>query len=306
MCLILLAPLGASAQDPAPTPSPKPAASPAAPEKPVQLRYDFEHLAGHVATYRIQTTIRQSKQVVGRDEIERGKGGPKGRERGEGEADSTTRQTYELRFERGERGLGTVHMTPRRIEASLEENGRVAYRFDSDEGREAPAGLRAMTENLGKTAVLSVTPRGEVKNVRGVKVSERKAYKANFHELPERALTLGKGWETKDKQPIPPFGYLNYFTSFRLEACEPGPEGRGTRYRIGAKMVITYEGVAPTQDSRLELTGQEGTGQLVFDERGLLVEEKLKSKVVLKISGTAGSEVHTVESETVRWLSALR
>ena len=69
---------------------------------------------------------------------------------------------------------------------------------------------------------------------------------------------------------------------------------------------MTYEGVGPTASSRMKLTKQEGGGHLVFDERGLLVEEKLNSTVELSIKAVAGSEVHTVKSQTVRWLSAFR
>lgn len=282
----------------------------------VRLIYQFDQLDGHVATYRIQTKLTQSKRVEGRvavedDQLRRPKGGA---EKGQGEVVSTTRQTYELRFEKGERGLGKVFMTPTRVEAELEENGKVAYRFDSKDHSAPPEHLadvarRAapLTNQLGKTAVMTVTRQGVVKSVRGVKLSERKAYKANFHELPSKRLRIGRGWEQKTKQPIPPFGNLHYFTSFRLSSVKPAPKGAsGQRIRVDAKLLVTYEGVGPTASSRMRLTKQEGGGHLVFDERGLLVEEKLNSTVELSIKAVAGSEVHTVKSQTVRWLSAFR
>lgn len=304
--LLLAAPV--LAQEPAQD-APGPPQPRAQDQQEVRLIYQFDQLDGHVATYRIQTKLTQSKRVEGRvdvedEQVKRDKGGV---ERGEGEAVSTTRQTYELRFEQAERGLGKVFMTPTRIEADLEENGKIAYRYDSKDGRPPPERLEPLTRQLNKTAVLTVTRQGEVKSVQGVKVSERKAYKANFHVLPSNRLRLGRGWEQKTKQPIPPFGNLHYFTSFRLTSIQPAPKGaEGQRIRVDAKLLVTYEGVGPTASSRMKLTKQEGGGHLVFNERGLLVEEKLNSTVELSIKAVAGSEVHTVKSQTVRWLSAFR
>lgn len=301
LCTLLLA-VPALAQD-APGPQPQKAED----QQDVRLIYRFDLLDGHVATYRIQTKLTQRKRVEGRVDVEDEKiERAKGAEQGQGEAVSTTRQTYELRFEQAERGLGKVFMTPTRIEADLEENGKVAYRYDSKEGRPPPERMESLTRQLGKTAVLTVTRQGEVKSVRGVKMSERKAYKANFHKLPSKRLKIGRGWEQKTKQPIPPFGNLHYFTSFRLSSIKPAPKGEGQRIRVDAKLLVTYEGVGPTASSRMKLTKQEGGGHLVFDERGLLVEEKLSSTVELSIKAVAGSEVHTVKSQTVRWLSAFR
>jgi len=301
LCLLSLA-APALAQD-----APGPQQPRAEEQREVRLIYRFDQLDGHVATYRIQTKLTQSKRVEGRVDVEDEKiERTKGAERGQGEAVSTTRQTYELRFEQAERGLGKVFMTPTRIEADLEENGKVAYRYDSKEGRPPPERMEPLTGQLGKTAVLTVTRQGEVKSVRGVKISERKAYKANFHKLPSKRLKIGRGWEQKTKQPIPPFGNLHYFTSFRLSSIKPAPKGGGQRIRVDAKLLVTYEGVGPTASSRMRLTKQEGGGHLVFDERGLLVEEKLTSTVELSIKAVAGSEVHTVKSQTVRWLSAFR
>ena len=69
---------------------------------------------------------------------------------------------------------------------------------------------------------------------------------------------------------------------------------------------MTYEGVSPTEASKLEITEQQGAGHLIVDERGLLLEEKLNSKVVYLIKAVAGRERHVVQTETVRWLTNLR
>ena len=272
--------------------------APAGEEQQIYLRYDFAALKGQVAEYRIQTILRQTKRIDVNAEGE-------GRKHGEGSAVSTTRQTYTCRFDQDSRGKARVFLTSTRVEAEIEENGQRTRTYDSQHDPQAPKGLEAFTERLGKTAILDVDRRGEVKKVSGVKPSAREGYRSNFHHFPSRGLVIGKGWEDKTKQPIPPFGNLHYFTTFRLKGIARTPEGL-ERYTVGAKILVTYEGISPTESSRLEITEQEGEGHLIVDERGLLIEEKLTSRVAYSIKSVAGREHHSVQSETVRWLAGLR
>lgn len=267
--------------------------------KEIRLRYAFQDLNGYTAEYRIQTILRQSKK------IELSQGGKDARKEGEGSAVSTTRQTYTLRFTRDKRGKARVHLTPTRLEATIEENGQRTRAYDSKKDKLPPKGLEGLTARLKATAILEVNRLGEVKKVRGVKPSLRESFRKNFHRFPSRALRIGKGWEDKTKQPMPPFGNLHYFTTFRLKEIGRTEEGL-ERYTIGAKLLVTYEGVSPTESSKLEITEQSGAGHLIVDERGLLLEEKLVSKVVYLIKAVAGRERHVVQSETVRWLTNLR
>jgi hypothetical protein len=265
----------------------------------IRLRYAFKELNGYTAEYRIQTILRQSKK------IELSQGGKEARKEGEGSAVSTTRQTYTLKFTRDKRGKARVHLTPTRLEATIEENGQRTRSYDSKKDKKPPKGLESLTVRLKATAILEVNRLGEVKKVRGVKPSLREGYRKNFHRFPSRPLKIGKGWEDKTKQPMPPFGNLHYFTTFRLREIGKTKEGLA-RYTIGAKLLVTYEGVSPTEASKLEITEQKGSGHLIFDQRGLLLEEKLNSKVVYLIKAVAGRERHVVQSETVRWLTNLR
>ena len=263
------------------------------------LRYAFAQLDGHVAEYRIQTILRQSKR------IDLSGGGKDSRKSGEGSAVSTTRQTYTCRFERDRRGKSSVHMTPTRLEATIEENGQRTRSYDSKKDAEAPKGLEGLTVRLDKTAILEVNRLGEVKKIRGILPKLRDAYRNNFHRFPSRELRIGQGWEDKSKQPMPPFGNLHYFTTFRLKEIGKTDEGLA-RYTISAQLLVTYEGISPTESSKLEITEQKGGGHLIVDARGLLLEEKLNSKVVYLIKAPAGRERHVVQTETVRWLASLR
>ncbi|MBL4844616.1 MAG: hypothetical protein JKY65_03745 [Planctomycetes bacterium] len=297
LCLVSLA----SGQDRPVGPVRPPAngASDDSKRKGIYLRYAFERLDGYIAEYRIQTILRQSKRIVL-------SGGDKdARRSGQGSAVSTTRQTYTCRFTRGKRGKSKVHITPTRLEATIEENGQRTRSYDSKKNAHPPKGLEALTLRLNKTAVLEVNRLGFVKRIRGVKAGMRKAYRKNFHRFPSRELTIGKGWESKTKQPMPPFGNLHYFTTFRLKEIGRTDEGL-ERYTIKAKLLVTYEGISPTESSKLEITEQSGGGHLIVDERGLLLEEKLKSRVVYLIKALAGRERHVVQTETVRWLTSLR
>lgn len=287
--------------------TPKPTKTPAAPAgESIRLSYIFSSLDGKTATYRIQNTLTQSKRVQGSS------GKAKEREQGSGKAVAQTRQTYELSFEKGPRGLGKVGMTPRRIVARLTENDDKTseLRYDSSKKSTPPKQLAAaigtLTAMLNKTARMTVTRIGAVRDIRGVKVSQRPAYQANFHEFPNRRLRVGEGWETLKKQPIPPFGKLHYFTTFRLVEVVPATPGKLEQRKIKAKITVTYEGIGPKANTRLRIKRQSGSGTLVFDSRGLLLEETLHSEVEYEIKAVAGTEIHSVTSHTKRWLSGLR
>lgn len=295
LLLLASATLGFAQERPAGPARPGEAES-SGPDEGILLRYAFKKLNGWTAEYRIQTILRQSKRIV------LSHGGKEARKEGEGSAVSTTRQTYTLKFTRNKRGKAAVHFTPTRLEATIEENGQRTRAYDSKKDKQPPKGLESLTARLKATAVLEVNRLGEVKRVRGVKPSLRESYRKNFHRFPSRALRIGKGWEDKSKQPMPPFGNLHYFTTFRLKKIDRTDEGLA-RYTIGAKLLVTYEGVSPTESSKLDITEQKGNGHLIVDERGLLLEEKLDSKVVYLIEAAAGRERHVVQTETVRWLT---
>src|SRR5690606_21663971 len=142
-----------------------------------------------------------------------------------------------------------VVVTPKRIEARLEEPGGTV-RYDSQTGG-AAGPFAALARKVDKPVTVDLSPTGEVKNVRGVPSSERGAYRDAFLELPERPLDLGDGWDRLDRKPMDPLGTLVFHFNYRLTGVEPGEP---PAYRIAATIRATLEDVLPTAQTRIELT----------------------------------------------------
>lgn len=266
----------ASAQEPAPPADTAPVTS-----GPVQLEYRFEQLAGKVAIYTIETEQRVANEV-------RGQGG--------GEVRTWVRQTLEYKFERGRSGNeggGRVIVTPRRIEARLEEEGRTT-RYDSKAGG-AAGPFAALAMKIDKPVTVDLSPTGEVRSVRGVPTSERAAYRDAFLELPEKPLDVGDGWDRLDRKPMDPLGTLVFHFNYRLAAVEPGEPAT---YRITATIRARLEDVLPNPQARVELTDQEGSGGMVLDADGLVRESSLDSRLEITIKSPAGTQVQQLRTRT--------
>jgi hypothetical protein len=269
--------LGASvafAQEPAPPP--------------VKLEYAFERLAGKTAVYTVETEQKVAQEM-------RGEGG--------GEVRSWIRQTHEQRYEApDEEGVGRVIITAVRIEARLEEDGRTTS-YDSQAGGGAGA-FAALAEKLDKPITLKVARDGEVLQVRGVPSSERGAYHDAFLELPERPVALGDGWDRRERKPMPPLGTLSYLFRYRLAAVEPGEPAR---HRIEATIRATLEEVTlPSREVNVEITDQSGSGALVVDADGLLIEQSLDSRLEITVKAAAGTQIQRVEMRTRQALLEVR
>lgn len=247
---------------------------------PVKLEYAFDRLAGKTIVYAIETEQKVAQEV-------RGQGG--------GEVRSWLRQTHEQRYEAPDaEGVGKVVITPVRIEARLEEEGRTT-RFDSQTGG-AAGPFAQLAEKLNKAVTIKVTRAGEVRQVRGVPSAERGAYHDAFLELPERPLAIGEGWDRRDRKPMQPLGTLSYLFRYRLAAIEPGDPAR---YRVEATIRASLEEVLlPSHEVNVEITDQSGSGALVFDADGLLIEQTLDSRIEITVKAAAGTQIQRIETRT--------
>lgn len=287
----VLAPGPVRGDDPpaGPAPAPEPQG-----EEQVLLRYRFDRLAGLEARYTIETEQRVRQELRQRSGA---------RESGGGEVSSWTRETFRQAFARGARGQGQVELTSERLEARLEAaDQREAY-DSADPAQQPSARLAPLIEKLGRTVTLQVDPRGKVGSVRGCPVAQRPAYERVFLELPRRAITAGHGWDRLDPQPMPPLGTLNYHFKYRLAGVLPPGEDRPVkRYRIEATIRASYSGLGPDEHTHVELTRQGGTGYLILDADGLLLESVLESDLEITIKAPAGTQVQRIRSKTVQRL----
>ncbi len=280
--LLLLLPLlaaSARAQDVAPVAS-----------GPVALEYRFDRLAGKTAVYSIENDQRVAQEI---------------KDEGGGEVRSWVRQTLEQRYEAGERGLGVVHVTTKRLEARLEQQG-ATITYDSDKGGKAPGAFTALAKKVGVTVTLEVNRRGVVEKVRGVPPAERSAWKTSFLELPERPLEVGRGWERLDRQPMEPLGTLVYMFRYTLGAIVPAAGDAPVTRRIDATIRATLDDVLPSQRTAVELTSQSGEGRLVLDEDGLVRESLLESRLELTVKAAAGTQIQRIKNRTAQVLVELR
>ncbi len=266
----------------APTLAQEPAPADVAPvtSGPVQLEYRFERLAGKVAVYTVETEQRVKNEV-------RGLTG--------GEVRTWMRQTLEYAFERPRAGGdgGRVVVTPRRIEARLEEEGRTT-RYDSKTGG-AAGPFAGLALKIDKPVTIDLSRTGEVRNVRGVPSSERAGYRDAFLELPERPLDLGDSWDRLDRKPMEPLGTLVFHFNYRLTAVEPGdPPLR----RLSATIRARLDDVLLNPQARIELTDQEGSGGMVLDADGLVRESSLDSRIEITIKSPTGTQVQDLRTRT--------
>lgn len=255
---------------------------------PVLLQYRFDRLAGKVAVYTVETEQRVGQEVQGQSA---------------GEVRTWVRQTLEQRFEpgRGAGASGRVVVTPRRIEARLEEDGRTT-RYDSKDGGAAGA-FAGLARKVDKPVTLDLAPTGEVRGVRGVPVSERAAYRDAFLELPEQPLDLGDSWDRLDRKPMDPLGTLVYHFNYRLAAVEPGdPPLR----RISATIRARLEDVLPNPQAAVALTAQQGEGGMLIDPDGLVRESTLDTRLELTIKSPAGLQVQRLRTRTRQVLVEVR
>jgi hypothetical protein len=256
----------------------------------VQLCYRFERLDGKAAVYTIETEQRVFQEV-------RGQGG--------GEVTSWVRETQEQRFGRAARGRGRVELTTRRIEARLESSEQ-RTEFDSDAGEEPPPRLQPLVRKIDRPVVLDVDRTGEVEQVRGVKVSERKSYEASFLLLPSHRLRVGEAWDRLERRPMPPLGSLAYHFHYRLRSVSAATAERSGRWRIEATVRVLYEEDAgPRPHASVEITRQSGGGHVVFDEDGLLRESLFESELEITIKTVAGTQVQQLRNRTVQVLRSL-
>src|SRR5690606_22066085 len=150
-----------------------------------------------------------------------------------------------------------------RLEARLEAaEQREAY--DSADPAQQPSDrLAPLVEKLGRTITLRVDPRGTVEDVRGCPVAQRPAYKRAFLELPRKPISIGRGWDRLDPQPMPPLGTLNFHFKYRLvDVLPPGEDRPVKRYRIEATINASYSGLGPDEHTHVEVTRQDGSGYL--------------------------------------------
>lgn len=266
------------------------------PPAPVKLEYRFEKLAGKTATYVVEAEQRVAQEMKGAADAKGGAG-----ETGGGEVTSRVRQTLEQRFERADKGGGLVHITTRRIEATLERAG-VKHRWDSAGGGPPPDAFAGLAKKVGVTATLEVSRQGIVEKVRGVPPGERSAWKTSFLELPERPLGQGQGWDRLERQPMEPLGTLVFHFRYVLAA----PPAGEARRRIEATIRATLDDVLPTQRALVELTDQAGEGHLVLDEDGLVRESLLESRIELTVKAPAGTQVQRVRNRTSQALTELK
>lgn len=259
------------------------------------LRYRFDRLAGRVATYTIESEQRVRQEVVQRSG-----------ERGGGEVKTWARETQRQTYSADGEDRGEVALATDRIEARIESPSQ-HERYDSaDPEAEPTPRLDPWLRKLGRTVTLQVTPRGRVTRVRGCEPTERAAYQASFLELPPRPLVLGRGWDRLDEQPMPPLGTLQFHFKYRLRERVPAADGQPERYRIEATIHVEYRGVGPTQHAHVEVTHQQGSGHLILDADGLLLESVLDSELEITIKSTAGTQVQRIESRTIQRLRDVR
>lgn len=279
---VALAPL-AGAQDVAPVTS-----------APVTLAYCFDRLAGKVAIYTTETETRVNQE-------NRGQGG--------GEVCTWVRQTLEQRFEATSRdarpGVGRVVLTPRRIEARIEEEGATVT-FDSKESGEAAgrAGpFAALVAKIDKPVTLDVTRTGDVRNVKGVPSAERIGYRQTFLEVPDRPLAVGEGWDRLDRQPMEPYCTIAYHWRYRLTGTEPGDPAR---HRLEATIRAQLEDVFASTHGSVELKDQHGEGSMVLDADGLLRESTLDSRLEIVVKTPQGLHVQKLRTRTRQVLVEVR
>jgi hypothetical protein len=267
---------GALAQEPAPAGG-------------VQLEYQFDKLAGKTAVYRIKTESRVEQSIEGV--------AGEGAESGGGEVATSAQETQEHSFDRAAEGGGSVTIVTRRVKARLEQADGTAE-YDSLGDGPVPQALESLADRVGKPVTLEVTRHGKVESVKGVRVSQRKAYKTSFLELPEQPLRFGGSWDRLDRQPMPPLGTLVYHFQYTLAGLETDEETGQERIRIDAVVTAELEDAPRGRQMSVELVAQEGRGYLLIDRQGLVHESLLESSIELLVKAPAGRQIQRLRTKS--------
>lgn len=269
----------------------------------VRLEYAFERLDGKTAVYEVET-----EQVVGQV-LESAATGPE-REKQSRQAEATTRvlERQAWTFAVTADG-GRIEVATERVEVTLEETspeGATTRRtpkrtFASDRpGTRPPERIRALLGKAGLKVGLTVSRAGKVTAVEGVPEEGRAAYQGALLELPVEPLAPGKGWERREKQPMPPLGALEYRFRWALVTAEAG------KRRL--EVTIRADLVDQPAERRYEtsLADQDGRGWLLLDPDGLVLESLLESRLELRLKTADGVQVQRLKNRTRQVLKETR
>ena len=270
------------------------------PQGGLELRYRFDQLAGKTAVYKVETESRVEQITEGRTQTEGG-----GVERGGGEVVTSAQETQEHAYARAAEGGGKVTITTKRVKARMEQpDGAAEYDSLSDE--RVPQALASLAERVGRPVELLVTRTGKVESVKGVPVSQRKAYRSSFLELPEEPLRFGGSWDRLDRQPMEPLGTLVYHFHYTLAGVEVDEDTGQERIRLDATVRAELEDAPRGTRMSVELVAQEGRGYLLLDRAGLVHESLLESSIELRVRTPAATQIQRLKTRSDQVLVELR
>lgn len=285
-----------------------PATAGAQDEGGLRLEYAFDRLDGRVATYTIETEQRVASFVRGRTRLaddERGEADDDV-EAGGGEVLTRVRETQEHRYRALAGGRGEVEVTTTRVVARLEYPSQDpdrardldVYEYDSAGEEEVPPPLARLAEKVGQSVTLRVEPTGEVTRVRPH--DQRRAFADAFVVLPEEPLRLGDSWDRLDRRPMEPLGTLLYHWHYELARVD-----ERTRVLEASIRVDLDDPSSRHRAVGVRLSDQEGSGRLVLDADGLVIESRLSSTVELTVKSRSGNQVQRVVNRSTQALEGV-
>lgn len=208
------------------------------------------------------------------------------------ESTSTTKQRLAMSFKAGDGGRGLVTVSNARLQTSLVQKALgETTRFDYDSAdppkEGVPEKFKALVGSLlGKPYTLTVSRRGVVEKVEGRPKSDMPKLKSSFLLFPDVAATESSSWNEVRRHPSPPLGDLVERIKFRLVKVNEKDERRIEQ------TIETELDDAMTKVERgtiVRLDNPKGKGHVVFDARGLKLEEETEQGYELYVKQFAGS-----------------
>jgi hypothetical protein len=312
LTLLVVGGAGATrADDPPVKPDPakdaKPAASPpsAASAEKVELLYRWDLLDGKIAVYDVELVSHQSTERKTESALSAEDEDPKT------EARTTTKMRLSFAFARGERERGRVTVSSERLlvsvaQTALGKTETLTYDSSNPGKSSVPEQLKALVNSLlGAPYTLVVSRRGVVESVEGRPRSELDSLKGTFLVLPEMPLAAGEGWTRISPKNLDPIGTSVTTIAYKLaRATEPATgvpsnKPQGER-RIELKVKMELDDRLGRVPARIE--GATGSGHIVFDVRGLKVEEDSTAGYELIVKQEAPPvEQHNRIESTSHW-----
>lgn len=225
------------------------------------------------------------------------------------ETRTTTKQRKAFAFKAGERGRGLVTVTTEsaKFDCVLKTGeGTETFAYDTQSPpKEVPEKFKPFVAALlGNPFTLTVSRRGAVEKVDGIKDAKLADFKGLFLVLPESAAAEGESWNDVRRHPADRFGDIVERVTLKLAKVTEKDERRIDE-EIKTELDETKSDLPEGVIAKIEKPV--GKGHVTLDARGLKLDEETEQgyefymKQVSDLRQIGGTERRTTVLSTFRW-----